>query len=208
LVAQDPVTHEWLAPVPSNGITTANAYINGITGTLARHAALGALHIPSGVTEFTLVNIPTLGMWGDILRVAGDKLGFTSDAAKFVGGLQASVQASGADVAWVAHSGGAEAFAEGMRYEMSMGVTSLSHNSVTFDGGANNAWATNRIAQSEGVNTRYYNSSFDAVANIVGTNGNPLQMVASVFASPLLFSNHPGWSPHTAPSSFWGWQYR
>jgi hypothetical protein len=121
LVARDPKTRAWLDPVPSNGITTSNAFVNGVTGTLARHAQLGELHMPDGVNAFTLVNIPTRGFWGDVLRVAGDKLGFTSDAAKFVGGLEASVQGSGANVAWVAHSGGAEAFAEGMRYERSLG---------------------------------------------------------------------------------------
>ena len=44
----------------------------------------------------------------------------------------------------------------------------------------------------------YRDSPYDAVPNIIGLNGSPLDIVKSIIASPLLFAG-PEWSPHTMP---------
>jgi hypothetical protein len=81
----------------------------------------------------------------------------------------------------------------------------LSANSVTFNAGANNHWVTNDIAADAGVAVRgYHYSSWDVVPNLIGTNGNPVSMLGSMLAAPLLFTPY---STHTAPPSG-GWPRR
>jgi len=189
---------DWVIVGKTNGVTTAHAYVNGILGTLGRHAELGGKHMPKGVTEFTLFNNPSKGFFRDIWETTMDKLGFTSAPAMALAGVLQGVQASGQSVEWVAHSQGGAIFSEAMRYAGG----DLSANSVTFNAGANNHWVTNGIAADVGVQVRgYYYSSWDAVPNVIGMNGNPFSMLGSVLASPLLFTdNH---SPHTAPTPGW-----
>ncbi len=193
---------EWIIVGKTNGVTTANAYVNGILEDLGRHAQLGGIHIQArfgaGVKEFTLFNNPSKGFFRDIWETTLDKLGFTSAPAMELAGVLQGVQASGQSVEWIAHSQGGAIFSEAMRFAGG----SLSANSVTFNAGANNHWVTNSIAADVGVQVRgYYYSSWDAVPNVIGMNGNPFSMVGSVLAAPLLFTDEH--SPHTAPTSGW-----
>jgi len=81
-------------------------------------------------------------------------------------------------------------------------VSGGSANSVTFDAGANNRWVTNAIAGEVGVRVNGYNySSWDAVPNLIGLNGNPFSMIGSFLALPLLFTDQ---SPHSEPTPSWG----
>jgi hypothetical protein len=198
LVRKDPDTGEWKIVGKSNGVTTQHAFVNGIQGTLGRHAELGGLHMPRDVTEFTLFNNPSNGFFADVWEAGTDKLGITSDPARALAGILQGVQESGQTVSWIAHSQGGAIFAEAMNFAGG----NLSNNSVTFHAGANNHWATSGIAAGVGVQVNgYYFSPWDLVPNVVGLNGNPLSMVGALFATPLLFTNN--YSPHTAPNSTW-----
>jgi hypothetical protein len=196
---------EWVIAGKTNGVTTKYAFVNGITGELGRHAYLGGKHLQTrfgkGVTEFTLFNNPTHGALADIWETTMDKLGFTSAPAKALAGVLQAIQASGQSVEWIAHSQGGAIFSEAMRYAGG----DLSANSVTFDAGANNHWVTNSIAADVRVNVHgYYYSSWDAVPNVIGFNGNPVSMVGSTLASPLLWTNED-LSPHTLASEHKRW---
>lgn len=102
----------------------------------------------------------------------------------------------------MAHSQGGAIFAEAVSYNGG----DLSKNSVAFHSGANNEWVTNYILDKANINeqyqqqkTTYWNSPIDFVPNVIGFNGNPLEMLGSTLAIPLLFSDDPTKSPHTLP---------
>ena len=161
-----------------------------------------AYNFGDGITEFTLFNNPTNNPVLDVLECLGDKLNLTSDPAMALAGVLQGVQASGKEVKWAAHSQGGDIFVEGMRDAKASGSASLSMNSVTFDAGANNHWVSNKIAGSVGVHVDgYCYSAMDAVPNVVGLNGNPLSMLGSILAVPLLFT--ATMSPHTTPAQGW-----
>jgi hypothetical protein len=96
-------------------------------------------------------------------------------------------------------SGGGAAFAQAMAYALANGSSGLGGNSVRFDGGANNAIMTDRIARTAGVSTGYYYSHADFVPNVIGTNGNLVSMAVSIVILPTLFVGPP-LSPHTKPT--------
>lgn len=190
---------------PTNTVTTATGFVNGITGSLASHADLGFQHLKdlSGSADYTLFNIPTAGFSGDVFNVGLQKLGIDTPASSALAGVLQSVTSSGNNVQWVAHSGGGAAFAQAMNYAMANGSGPLTGNSVRFDAGANNASVTNGIARAAGVNvTGYYYSPLDFVPNVVGGNGNPISMLASTVLLPTLFIGPP-LSQHTKPTSTW-----
>jgi RHS repeat-associated protein len=200
-VVHDPKTRVNVITGRSNGITTDTAFGNGILGTLQRHADLGKKHIDyarrSSVSEFTLVNNPSQGFLRDGLETFSDKLGTSSEQARFTAGLMRQVSDSGKNVTWVVHSQGGAVFSEAMR----IAGGGLSGNSVHFHAGANNRWVTNNIAGQVGVRVNGYSySAWDAVPNLIGLNGSPISIAGSILASPLLFS---GRSPHSAPTSGW-----
>lgn len=87
-------------------------------------------------------------------------------------------------------------------------TTSLSHNSVAFHAGANNALMTNFIADQIGVRVEgYYFSDYDAVPNIIGLNGSPLAMAKSVMGFHTLWGDE--WiSAHTKPQPYYHWTWR
>ena len=128
-----------------------------------------------------------------------DKLGFTTPVTKQFSQVLSDVQLRGKNENWVAHSQGGVIFSEAVRYNGG----NLSKNSVTFDSGANNKWVTDYYLQKAGINsgkdTIYNNSPFDFVPNVIGLNGNLLEMLGSTVAIPLLFMS-PAWSPHTLPN--------
>ena len=190
----------------TEGVTTKYAFVNGVAGTLGGNVEAGAKYLAynfgDGITEFTLFNNPTNNPVLDVLECLGDKLNLTSDPAMALAGVLQGVQASGKEVKWAAHSQGGDIFVEGMRYAKASGSVSLSMNSVTFDAGANNHWVSNKIAGSVGVHVDgYCYSAMDAVPNVVGLNGNPLSMLGSILAVPLLFT--ATMSPHTTPAQGW-----
>lgn len=111
------------------------------------------------------------------------------------------MQLRGENVNWVAHSQGGVIFAEAVRFNGG----NLSMNSVAFHSGANNERVTNYILDKANINkqyrgqtTQYNNSPFDFVPNVIGLNGNLLEMLGSTVAIPLLFMG-PAVSPHTLP---------
>ena len=101
-----------------------------------------------GADSFVLAHNPTEGFWADIGETAWDKAGFTTAISQHFGEALAGVDHH---VSWLAHSQGGEIFAEGARYALNHGSGSLSNNTVAFDSGANNAWATNRILTRGGI---------------------------------------------------------
>lgn len=168
--------------------TTGRNFVNGVTGSTQEHALLGRKQFGEG--DFTLVNIPSMGLLPDLIRVLGDKLGFSSAGAKFTAGLMVDAHNNNSPTDWIGHSGGAAVLAQAMVYARdTLGATNLSGNTVTFNSGANNAWVTNAIADSVDVTVTGYNyGPWDAVPNVAGFNGNLVTMVGSTIASPLLFT--------------------
>jgi hypothetical protein len=203
--------NEWLAVGSTKGVFTDYGGLNGIQNKPDYAPGLIGAHVNSvnaGAGLYTLYYTPTRGFLMDGLLTFADKFGFTtSDARNFAKVLE-NVQASGREVSWVAHSRGGGTFTEGARVAQG----DLSNNWVVFHSGANNQWVTGGILGERGIRLGdpynlkpdevivYHDSHFDAVPNIIGLNGNPLQILASVVASPLLFLG-PEWSPHTLPPS-------
>lgn len=115
------------------------------------------------------------------------------------------VQQSDKSVNWVAHSQGGAIFSEAVR----ISGQDLSNNSVVFHSGANNAIVTDYYLKQANMNQQknltqetYRNSPYDFVPNVIGLNGNPLEMFVSTISIPALFSD-PLTSPHTLP---YGWK--
>jgi len=87
----------------------------------------------------------------------------------------------------------------------------LSNNTILFHAGANNESVTQGILHNAGIKygigtpdnpqPPYKNSDADIVPNIVGFNGNPIQMIRSILAIPDL-SSGPLVSPHTLPPGY------
>ena len=77
----------------------------------------------------------------------------------------------------------------------------LSNNTVAFHGGGNNQWVTNSIMQDTGVSViDYRDHPFDPVPNLSGFNTfNPIKIIGSVLAIPLVGWGGPRFSPHTLP---------
>jgi hypothetical protein len=145
-----------------------------------------------------LAHNPTEGFWRDIFETAQDKLGFTTTISQHFGEVLAGVDHP---MSWVAHSQGGEIFAEGARYALNHGAGSLSNNTVAFDSGANNAWATNRILARGGIQLYrkgYFDAKNDAVPQVFGLRGfgHPINMFRSIIDFPKLFGPD---SPHTHP---------
>ena len=208
----DPVDQRWVNQGRVNSVDTEFAAENGILGTLDDHVQGMGAHLRAqygdGVTEYTLVNNPSNGAIADLWESLLDKLGFTSNPAKFTASVLRDIQASGNNVKWAVHSQGGAIFSEAMKYARNQGATSLSNNSVAFHGGANNRMVTDIIAKSVGIHINdYYYRPWDAVPNIAGMNGSPISMIKSLLACPRLFSNKPGGSPHSRPSSKWDWKH-
>lgn len=179
-------------------VTTAYAYVNGITGTLQRHADLGGAHMPEGVREFTLFNNPSYGFFADLVESALDKLGLSSRPARQLADIMEKQTLAGRSVQWIAHSQGGAIFAEAMR----IADTKLTGQSVSFHAGANNRAVTNRIAREAGVTVKgYFYSPLDLVPNVIGANGNPITMLLSLIFSPTLWFERL--SPHTKPRKDW-----
>ena len=173
--------------------------INGITNDLGRALVLTGLHVAEryGASNFNLVHNPTEGFLIDIYETAQDKAGVTTEIAKRFSEVLASVDHP---VRWIAHSQGGAIFAEAARYAINQG-SNISNNSVAFDSGANNAWATNRILVRGGIQLfgrGYYDAPNDAVPQIVGLRGlsHPINIIKSVIDFPKLFGQS---SPHTGP---------
>jgi RHS repeat-associated protein len=181
-------------------VTSSYGAINGITNEVGRAMQLMAEHVSSrfGSDSFMLAHNPTEGFWRDIFETAQDKLGFTTTISQHFGEVLAGVDHP---MSWVAHSQGGEIFAEGARYALNHGAGSLSNNTVAFDSGANNAWATNRILARGGIQLYrkgYFDAKNDAVPQVFGLRGfgHPINMFRSIIDFPKLFGPD---SPHTHP---------
>ena len=172
--------------------------INGITNELGRAMQLMSEHVSTrfGADDFVLAHDPTNGMMRDLFDTALDKAGLTTALSHAFGQVLASVDHP---VSWLAHSRGGEIFAEGARDALNHGASDLSNNTVAFDSGANNRWATSGILTRGGIQLfgkGYYDANNDAVPNIVGLRGGPIDMLRSARDFPKLFGPD---SPHTHP---------
>jgi len=149
------------------------------------------------VDQFTLFYNPTEGALRDLWESLRDKLGFTTDVAKEFSEVLKQTQASGRKVDWVAHSQAGIIFSEAVR----ISGTDLSNNRVVFHAGANNQLRTNSIMKDSGVDVLgYHDHPFDLVPNIIGLNtANPVKIIGSVLALPLVLWGGPELSPHTLP---------
>lgn len=203
--------NEWMAVGSTGKVFTNYGGLNGIQNTPDYAPGLIGAHVNqvnSTTGLYTLYYTPTHGFFKDGVLVYFDKMGFTTDDAKNFSKVLAGVQAGGQSVTWVAHSRGGVTFAEGARITEG----DLSKNWVVFHAGANNQWVTSGILEDRKIKLGdpynlkpdevivYRDSPYDAVPNIIGFNGNPLDMFKSLLASPLLFAG-PERSPHTMPHS-------
>ena len=68
-----------------------------------------------------------------------------------------------------------------------------------YDGAAANYFATKHIAKEAGATLeRFAGHPLDPVHNIIGLNTvNPLRIVGSIIAAPLIFQGDRSWSSHT-----------
>jgi hypothetical protein len=153
-----------------------------------------------GSDSFMLAHNPTEGFWRDIFETAQDKAGFTTAISQHFGEVLAGVDHP---MSWLAHSQGGEIFAEGARFALNHGSDSLSNNTVAFDSGANNKWATDRILTRGGIHLfgkGYYDAPNDAVPQIVGLRGlsHPTNILRSIVDFPKLFGPD---SSHTPPQT-------
>lgn len=203
------IDDRWLTVGSTPQVMTDYGGLNGIQNPPEYAPGLIGNHVNTvnpNVGLYTLYYTPTDGFFSDGWKVYMDKLGFTTTDSLNFSAVLGDVQAGGRDVTWVAHSRGGVTFVEGARNIKG----DLSRNWVLFHAGANNQIVTNTILAERGITLGdawwktnpnedirpYLDSQFDAVPNIVGMNGNPLQILGSVVASPLLFLG-PVWSPHT-----------
>ncbi len=162
---------------------------------------------PSSKTAniYTLYYNPTEGFLKDGVETFKDKLGITTPVTQQFSQVLSDVQnnSSVKNVNWVAHSQGGAIFSEAVRYNGG----DLSKNSVAFHAGANNQLVTNSILDKANINkqndrykTTYRDSPWDLVPNIIGLNTlNPIKIVGSLLASPLLMWGGAEYSPHTLP---------
>ena len=192
---------QWGAVGKSEKVYTNVAGVNGILNETNYAPGLMGSHVERKFETsslYTLYYNPTKGILSDGWETFMDKLGFTTPVTKQFSQVLSDVQAGDRSVSWVAHSQGGPIFAEAVNFNGG----NLSKNSVAFDSGANNKWVTNYYLQKAGINsgkeTIYNNSPFDFVPNVIGLNGNILEMLGSTVAIPLLFMG-PAVSPHTLP---------
>lgn len=203
------VGDQWGVVGSSDGVYTSVAGVNGILNGTEYAPGLMGRHVEAEFKTsslYTLFYNPTSdNIFIDGWETLRDKLGFlglTTPVAKEFSKVLSGVQAGDRTVSWVAHSQGGAIFSEAVRYNGG----NLSKNSVAFHAGANNIRMTNSILDKANINeqrpnqvTQYLNSPLDFVPNVIGLNGNLLEMLASTFAFPHLFSDDPTISPHTLP---------
>jgi len=195
------VGDQWGVVGKSDGVYTSMAGVNGQSNSTNYAPGLMGIHVErefANPSLYTLYYNPTEGGLMDTWESAQDKVGFTTPVTKKFSQILDDVQAVGHPVSWVVHSQGGVIFSEAVRFNGG----NLSKNSVVFHAGANNQLMTNAYLQKAGINsgnkTQYVNSHLDFVPNVVGFNGNPLEMWGSTIAAPLLFMG-PTISPHTLP---------
>jgi hypothetical protein len=203
--------NEWMAVGSTSKVFTDYGGLNGIQNAANYAPGLAGYHVNSVNADtglYTLYYTPDHAFLKDGFLTFADKLGFTTNDAKNFSKVLEGVQAGSQDVTWVAHSRGGVIFTEGARVA---NVDDLSKNWVVFHAGANNRWVSSYILPDKKISLGdawqrddkkdvppYLDSPYDAVPNIIGLNGNPLDMLKSLLATPLLFAG-PEWSPHTLP---------
>ncbi len=206
------VGNQWGVVGRSDGVKTGNAAVNGILNEAGYAPGLMGVHVnyeKADASLYTLYYNPTSNnILIDGLETFRDKLGFfglTTPVTKQFSQVLEGVQQSGKSVNWVAHSQGGAIFSEAVR----VSGQDLSNSSVVFHSGANNAIVTDYYLKQANMNQQenltketYRNSPYDFVPNVIGLNGNPLEMFVSTISIPALFAD-PLTSPHTLPP---GWK--
>ena len=187
---------------PVLNVTTPFLSINGILNDLDAAVQNGLNNVREffpGTSTFNLLHNPSEGFVRDISETFADKLGLTTDIAKQTAGVLQSAQASGQSLTVVPHSQGGAITASAVDFVNSTGGGALSNISIAcFACANNNAVSGATYAQAGITNVQTRASSIDAVPNIIGLNGNPLEIVGSLLAAPLLLGP-PSVSPHTLP---------
>ena len=212
-----------------NGIWTKTARIqkasneygavNGQANTLRKATDLMGKHVAAAfkkenISEYCLYHNPSTGFFGDSFESTLDKLGITTEVTKQYAAILDDVQTDKKETKWVVHSQGGIIFSEAVAYHLKTKGTSLSYNKVQFDAGANNAWLTQRNLTAAGIEkiNEDNNHPYDLVPNVVGMNtANPVKIIGSVLAIPLLFMGGEQKSPHTLTNTrtttkFWTWK--
>ncbi len=189
---------------PVSSVTTPFLAINGVLNNRQDAVRNGQNNVNEffpGTTTFNLLHNPSEGFVRDAIETFADKFGFTTDIAKQTAGILQAAQASGQNLTVVPHSqGGAIAVSAVNFLNTTTGSGTLSNISVACFACATNNLVSGRIYEQAGItNVQHAGSSFDAVPNIIGLNGNPLEIIGSVLAAPLLLGP-PSVSPHTLPN--------
>lgn len=194
-------------------VYTQKAGVNGMQNPPIYAPALMGVHVEdayAGTSAYTLNYVPNNSFTTDLLLSLGDKMSLggltTSSEANFLSGVLQNVQDNGQQVDWVAHSRG------GPVYTQAVSITpgDLSKNTILFHSGANSELVTKGILNDAQIKyggsddnrqPAYKNSDADLVPNIVGFNGNPMQIIKSIIGIPDL-SKGPLISPHTLPFGY------
>ena len=196
-----------------NGMLNKPDYVSGLMMTHMDAAAetkhkkddeLAGTNTPyQPIDRFTLSYAPTDGFLKDLGGTAVSKTGIDTPPILALREQLESIQASGKEVYWMAHSRGGEDFAQA---SAGSGVQDLSKNFIVFHAGANTQFMTEPILDTKRIRTYgdgdgYRDAPNDLVPQIVGLRAltNPLNLVRSLVALPCVFLCSPEDSPHTLP---------
>jgi len=136
-----------------------------------------------------LLDNPTTGIFGDLIESAQDVLGSGTKISRQLQGILEQAQVDGFSVNIFAHSQGGAISASALGR-----MASMKGLSINLAGAAANRNTFVQLGIPIGA---WKADPFDAVPMIFGRNGNPLQMLGSAIASPLLFMGCQA-SPHSS----------
>ena len=158
----------------------------------------------SPVDRYTLSYAPTGGFFSDLWGTLLTKVGIESESVLGLRSQLESIQTSGQQVNWVAHSRGGTEYVQAAQ---GSAIDKLYYNSVVFHAGANAEFSTRSMMASKSIRDvieekyRYRDSPSDLVPQIVGLRAlsNPLNFMRSLWALPSVFGKDIEQSPHTLP---------
>jgi hypothetical protein len=189
------VTHTEISPKDIQK-KNAHIWINGIANEPDKAAKLGGYH--TGKKEFYMIHNPTGGMLGDLGESTLQKLGLRTKVANSTRDLLRHFDLPSANV--TAHSQGTMILNSALGDLRKEGKDMRGMN-LNYHGAAANNLLSAGLAHRVGAHIQNFQGhALDPVHNIVGMNTlNPLRIVGSVLAAPLLFNSDPDKSSHTKP---------
>ncbi len=175
--------------IPTDKIVGQKLFVNGIMNDLQQAAANGWKQ--AGGEAFTLFHNPTTGLLADITESGLGKLSGSSLSVQLADMIKSSSDLK----LIVLHSQGAiiGTNAVGM-----LEAGRLAGVSIHFNGAAVNRLVATSVVERSGAAMSWTAHWNDFVPQVIGLNGNPIEMVGSTISTPLLFGGS-GVSPHAYP---------